>query len=60
MEQKSREIAARKYQLEKEANKEVKSKLNFYQWMNIILVPAIIAGIGLLVLIIRKLKTSAR
>jgi ABC-type uncharacterized transport system involved in gliding motility auxiliary subunit len=60
MEQKSRDIAAQKYQLEKKANKEVKSKLNFYQWMNIILVPAIIAGIGLLVLIIRKLKTSAR
>ena len=60
MEAKQREISKRIYEKQKEANKEVKSKENFVQWMNILLMPLLIAGIGLVVWILRKVKTSAR
>ena len=60
METKQREISKRIYEKQKEANKEVKSKENLIQWMNILLMPLLIAGIGLAVWILRKVKTSAR
>lgn len=60
MEAKQREISKRIYEKQKEANKEVKSKENFIQWMNILLMPLLIAGIGLVVWVLRKVKTSAR
>ena len=60
METKQREISKRIYEKQKEANKEVKSKENLIQWMNILLMPLLIAGIGLVVWILRKVKTSAR
>jgi ABC-type uncharacterized transport system involved in gliding motility auxiliary subunit len=60
MELKQREINKRIYEKQKEANKEVKSEENYIQWMNILLVPCLIAGIGLIVLVIRKVKTTAR
>ena len=60
MEAKQREISKRIYDKQKEANKEVKGKENFIQWINILLTPLIITGLGLIVLIVRKTKTSAR
>ena len=60
MEAKQREISKRIYDKQKEANKEVKGKENFIQWINILLTPLIITGIGLIVLVLRKSKTSAR
>jgi ABC-type uncharacterized transport system involved in gliding motility auxiliary subunit len=60
METKQREINKRIYEKQKEANKEVKSKENFIQWMNILLMPLLIAGFGLAVFVLRKVKTSAR
>lgn len=60
MEAKQREINKRIYEKQKEANKEVKAKENFIQWMNILLMPLLIAGAGLVVFVLRKVKTSAR
>lgn len=60
METKQREISKRIYEKQKEANKEVKAKENFIQWINILLTPLIITGLGLIVLVLRKAKTSAR
>ncbi len=60
MEAKQREISKRIYEKQKEANKEVKAEENYIQWMNILLMPLLIAGAGLVVFILRKVKTSAR
>ena len=60
MEAKQRDISKRIYDKQKEANKEVKGKENFIQWINILLTPLIITGLGLIVLVLRKTKTSAR
>ncbi len=60
MEAKQREINKRIYEKQKEANKEVKAKENFIQWINILLMPLLIALAGLAVFVLRKVKTSAR
>jgi len=60
MELRQRDINKAIYEKQKEANKEVKSEENYIQWMNILFVPCLIAGIGLIVLVIRKVKTTAR
>ena len=60
MEAKQRDISKRIYEKQKEANKEVKAKENSMQWLNILLMPGLIAGLGLVVFILRKVKTSAR
>ena len=60
METKQREIQKRVYEKQKEANKEVKAKENKIQWLNILVMPLLVAGLGLVVYILRKVKTSAR
>ena len=60
METKQREISKKIYEKQKEANKEVKAKENTIQWLNILVMPCLIAGLGLAVYILRKVKTSAR
>ena len=60
METKQREISKKIYEKQKEANKEVKAKENRIQWLNILVMPCLIAGLGLAVYILRKVKTSAR
>ena len=60
MEAKQREISKLIYDKQKEANKEVRAMENWIQWRNILLTPVLITGIGLVVLVLRKSKTSAR
>jgi hypothetical protein len=38
----------------------VEAAINWYNWMNLLITPTIVLGIGLIVGLTRKLKTAAK
>lgn len=55
-----KEASAKRWNLEKEANKKLRSRINGIKWYNILIPPVVVAMIGLIVFIIRKSSTAAR
>ncbi|RYD28539.1 MAG: hypothetical protein EOP86_22970 [Verrucomicrobiaceae bacterium] len=60
MELKQREINLKIYEKQKEARKEYQAQEDKIKWMNVLLMPLLVAAIGILIWIVRKIKTSAR
>jgi ABC-type uncharacterized transport system involved in gliding motility auxiliary subunit len=60
MQDKQREINLKIYEKQKEARKEYQAKEDLIKWVNVLTAPLLVAAIGILVWLIRKVKTSAR
>lgn len=60
MQDKQREINLKIYEKQKEARKEYQAKEDLIKWVNVLSAPLLVAAIGIVVWLIRKVKTSAR
>lgn len=60
MKDKQREINLKIYEKQKAARKEYQAQEDKIKWLNVLLMPLLVAALGIVVWIVRKIKTSAR
>ena len=60
LQEKEKETSAKLWKLQKDANNELRSRINSIKWYNILIPPVLVTIIGLIVFIIRKSSTAAR
>jgi alkylhydroperoxidase family enzyme len=60
LEREARDLKREENKIDRQQRAEVEAAINWYNWMNLLITPTIVLGIGLIVGLTRKLKTAAK